>query len=72
MMQIFLEFYIALLNNVLCRLYKNENYNYPPEIDNKILNEGIYPSYLAYKIDNPIYDKPIDINDNKIFNNLVF
>lgn len=38
------------MNHVICRLYKIENYQYPPQIDNTTLDAAIKPSYLAYQI----------------------
>lgn len=38
------------MNHVLCRLYKIENYQYPPQIDSATLDAAIKPSYLAYQI----------------------
>jgi len=47
LLQTFLEFYITLMNHVMCRLYKIENYQYPPQIDSATLDAAIKPSYLA-------------------------
>jgi len=38
------------MNHTICRLYKIENFKYPPEIDNDTLDQAIKPAYLAFKI----------------------
>lgn len=47
LMQTFLEFYIALLNHVLCRLFKIENFKYPPEMDTEKLDNSNAPVYQS-------------------------